>query len=189
MKGKLYLIVGPSGAGKGTIISAIKKKMPDLIFPISCTTRDPRANEKEAEVYNFINKDDFLKKIESAEFLEWAHVHGRDHFYGTLKKPILEALKNGKKVLREVDMQGAESIKKIIPQEQLLTIFITVPDWNTLERRILQRSPMAKEELENRKLSFIKEMEFSKQCDAVINSLEGKQDSAIEEVYQIISKD
>ena len=163
MTGKLYLIIGPSGAGKGTIIEALKTRMPDLIFPLSCTTRTIRSGEKEGEVYNFISKEEFLRKIEANDFLEWAHVHSRDHFYGTLKNPILDALGQNKKILREVDMQGAESISKIIPKTNLCLIFITVPNSEILEKRILSRSPMEKDELEKRKLSFIKEMEFSSQ--------------------------
>lgn len=188
MNGKLYLVIGPSGSGKGTIITAIKEKMKDLLFPLSCTTRDMRPGEKEGEVYNFISKEEFIKKIEDGDFLEWAHVHSRDHFYGTLKTPILTALSQNKKVLREVDMQGAQSITNIIPKENLCTIFITVPDWDILEKRILQRSPMSKDELEKRKLSFIKEMEFSSKCDHVIHSLDGKVNEAIDEVIAIINK-
>src|SRR3989339_19143 len=185
LNGKLYLIVGPSGAGKGTIIKAIKAKMPEIIFPISCTTRPMRPNEKEGEVYNFISKEDFLNKIEKNEFLEWAHVHGRDNFYGTLKTPILNALKKDKKILREVDIQGVESISKIISKNNLCTIFITVPDWETLQNRILRRAEMSQEELEKRKLSYIKEMEFTKECDFVVHSLEGKINEAVEEVLRI----
>lgn len=192
MKGKLYLIIGPSGAGKGTIIKALKQQMPELVLPISCTTRDPRTGEKDGEVYHFISKEDFLKKIEDGDFLEWAHVHGRDNFYGTLKSPILAALKSEKKVLREVDMQGAQSIRDLIEldkelsQYELVTIFITVKDWPTLEHRILNRSEMSQEELEKRRLSFIKEMEFGQTCDYVVDSREGLQEQAIDEVKAIL---
>lgn len=188
MSGKLYLIVGPSGAGKGTIIEAIKKNRPDIFFPLSCTTRDMRPGEEEGIVYNFISKEDFLKKIEDGDFLEWAHVHSRDNFYGTLKAPILKALEEGKKVLREVDMQGVESITKIIEKSKLSTIFITVANWETLEKRIIKRSPMSEDEINRRKLSFIKEMEFSKNCDYIIHSEDGKIEESINEVLKIIDE-
>ena len=188
MNGKLYLIVGPSGAGKGTIIEGIKQNFPDIIFPLSCTTREMRPTEKPGQVYFFISKKEFMKRIENHEFLEWAHVHGRDSFYGTLKAPILKALHSNKKILREVDIQGAQSIRELIPAKNLCTIFITVPDWSILENRILRRCQMSHEELTKRKLSVIKEMEFARECDFIVHSNEGKITKAINEVIKIINK-
>lgn len=172
-KGKIFLILGPSGTGKGTVINHLRKIFPDAVFPLSCTTRSPRPNEKDGAVYRFLTKEEFKKKIDNGEFLEWAVVH-HDNFYGTLKSPILDALNAGKTVIREVDMQGVQSIRKLLPADQVVAIFITAPSWENLKQRILGRSRLPEEELIQREKSFKKEMEFSKFCDFTVMSEQGK---------------
>ncbi|MFA6521596.1 MAG: guanylate kinase, partial [Candidatus Gracilibacteria bacterium] len=98
-KGKFFLILGPSGSGKGTVMNFLKKEFSQAVFPVSATTRTPRPREKNGEVYNFLTKEDFERKIAAGEFLEWAIVH-HDNYYGTLKKPIMDALDAGKMVIR-----------------------------------------------------------------------------------------
>lgn len=183
--GKLFLILGPSGSGKGTVISFLREKFSDAVFPLSCTTRPPRPGESDGEVYHFLTKEEFQKKIDAGEFLEWAVVH-HDNFYGTLKQPILDALAAGKIVIREVDMQGVESIRKILPAGQVVAIFITAPSWENLKHRILGRSKIPPEELEQREKSFEREMEFSKKCDFVVMSEEGKIEEYCKRVADII---
>ena len=185
MTGKLYLLLGPSGSGKGTVLSALRAKYPEFVFPVSCTTRDKRPHEVDGEIYHFISKDEFLERIDSGDFLEWAMVH-RDHYYGTLKKPISEALEAGKTVIREVDVQGVRSIRHLIPRENLVSIFLTVSGWDTLQRRILGRSDMPDEELVRRHDSFLKEMEWAKECDHVIESVDGEIERLILDVERVI---
>lgn len=184
-QGKLFLILGPSGSGKGTVINYLRKEFPQAVFPLSCTTRPPRPSESDGEVYHFLAKDEFQKKITAGEFLEWAVVH-HDNFYGTLKSPILDALAAGKIVIREVDMQGVESIQKLLQRDQVVAIFITAPSWENLKHRILGRSKIPAEELEQRKKSFEREMEFSKKCDFVVMSEEGKIQEYCGKVAEII---
>lgn len=183
--GKLFLILGPSGSGKGTVINYLRKEFPQAVFPLSCTTRPPRPTERDGEVYHFLTKEEFQKKIDAGDFLEWAVVH-HDNFYGTLKSPILDALAAGKIVIREVDMQGVESIRKLLQRDQVVAIFITAPSWENLKHRILGRSKIPAEELEQREKSFEREMEFSKKCDFVVMSEEGKIQEYCEKVAQII---
>ena len=123
MVGKIFLILGPSGSGKGTVMAYLHQEFKDAVFPISCTTRSPRPGEHDGDVYYFLNRDEFQKKIDAGEFLEWAKVHN-DNMYGTLKKPILDALAAGKIVIREVDMQGVESIVKLLPRDQVVSILL-----------------------------------------------------------------
>lgn len=184
----MFLILGPSGSGKGTVIAYLRRQFPQAIFPLSCTTRKPRPREQDGQVYNFISKEDFKRKIETGEFLEWAVVH-HDNYYGTLKRPILDALNFGKIVIREVDMQGVESIRKILPQDQVTAIFLTAPSWEKLKNRILKRSKISDEELKQREESFKREMEFSRKCDFVVMSEEGEIDEFCKKVEDIIEKE
>jgi len=183
--GKLILILGSSGSGKGTALKYLRENYPDFVFPVSCTTRSPRPGEKDGEVYHFINKDEFKKRIEEGDFLEWAVVHG-DNYYGTLKDEILEPLKEGKIVVREVDVQGLRSIRELVPEDQLVSLFMTIVDWETLKNRILKRAKVSDEELEARHQSYLKEKEWEKECDIVVESIEGEIDLTNEAVEEAI---
>ena len=184
-KGHLILVLGPSGSGKGTLFKTLKEKHPDFVFPLSCTTRDMRPGEKEGDVYHFVSKEEFLERRERGEFLEWAIVHG-ENYYGTLKSAILKPLEEGKTVVREVDVQGLRSIRELIDEESLTSIFLTVDSWETLRDRILSRSPIPDEELERRHQSFLIEMEWAKECDIVVENREGFPDEMISKVENAI---
>ena len=184
--GHLYLILGPSGSGKGTVLKALRDNHPDFVFPISCTTREPRPGEKDGEVYYFVSKDEFKARMAADDFLEWAVVHG-ENYYGTLKEEILKPLREGKTVIREVDVQGLRSIRELIPKENLCSIFLTVDGWETLRRRILHRSELPEEELERRRESFLHEMEWAKECDRTIVSVEGEITQLIADTEEAIS--
>lgn len=173
LSGHLFLILGPSGSGKGTVLEVLRKNHPEFVFPLSCTTRAMRPGEKDGEVYHFVNKEEFQRLMAAGDFLEWAVVHG-ENYYGTLKDEILKPLEQGKTVIREVDVQGLRSIRELIPKENLRSIFLTVDGWDTLRRRILKRSELPEEELQRRRQSFMSEMEWQKECDIVIVSTEGE---------------
>lgn len=189
LPGKLFLIVGPSGVGKGTVITHLKERRPEFDYPISATTRDPRPNEKDSVVYHFVEKEKFEKMIEEGELLEYAIVHNKE-YYGTLKKPILEALKEGHTVIREVDMQGCESIQEVLPRENVVSIFLTVPDRQDLIDRILKRGKLPEEEIKRRMESA--EKEFAKGgevCNYQVPSLNNKIPECVNEVEAIILKE
>lgn len=185
MKGLLFLISGPSGVGKGTVVSALKSCYPQFIFPLSHTTRSPRAGERDGQVYHFISKNDFEAEIERGNFLEWAQVHGKD-YYGTLKKPILEALKAGRVVVREVDVQGFHSISKFIPKENLVTIFLRAENKEKLITRILKRGNILEEELQRRLQSAEKELSEAHLFDYQVWSLENKIPECVADVEKVI---
>ena len=136
-KHKLFLIIGPSGVGKGTAISRIKETDLNLFYPVSFTTREKRINEVEGETYYFIKKAQFEEKIKSNEFLEYQIVHGT-HYYGTDKNSITENLKHSS-VLREIDIAGVRDVLHNNSQLPIVTIFITTNNWETLVSRINKR--------------------------------------------------
>ncbi|MBI96310.1 guanylate kinase [bacterium] len=185
-KNKLFAIIGPSGAGKGTVIKEIKKLFPTIKYPISFTTRKKREGEIEGEVYHFISQEKFQEMIDKNEFLEYQKIHN-NAYYGSSKKEIIDNLDKFN-LLREFDIQGVKAIEKIIPKENLVKIFITVDKWETLEQRILKRSKIDKEELLKRKASFEKEVKYMELCDHVIQSKEDMQEELIQDFSQIIKK-
>ncbi|HLG25618.1 MAG TPA: guanylate kinase [Candidatus Gracilibacteria bacterium] len=185
LKGLLVIISGPSGVGKGTVIRELKKEYPHFVYPISHTTRPMRPGEKDGEVYHFISKERFEKGIEDGEFLEWAKVH-QMNYYGTLKKPILEALEEGKIVVREVDVQGAQSIEKVLPPEHLATIFLKAENKEKLLGRIARRGELPKDELERRMKSAEREMDLADEFNYQVWSLENQIPKCVGDVKKII---
>lgn len=185
--GQLILILGPSGTGKGTVINHLKNSFPSIVFPASYTTREMRPNEVEGEVYHFISKEQFKAKINQGAFLEWAIVHG-DNYYGTDKSEIIQNLENNRPVLREVDIQGVHSLKKLIPPENIHTIFITTDSWEKLEKRIKLRADISQEELEKRKLSYHTEIQHLDQVDHILYSEDGQIEECNQKAVEIVSK-
>jgi len=187
-KGLLIIISGPSGVGKGTVIRAIKKGFPQFEYPISHTTREIRPGEKDGEVYHFISKEEFERGIEDGKFLEWAQVH-QTNYYGTLKEPIMDALNDGKVVVREVDVQGAQSIQKVVEDENLVTIFIKAESEEKLLGRIAKRGELPKEEVERRMESAKKELALADEFEYQVWNYEGRVDECIKDVFEIIEKE
>lgn len=187
-KGKLFLILGPSGSGKGTLIEGLKNKHSSFVFPFSVTSREKRLGEKDGDVYSFVTKDVFEEKIENDEFLEWAIVHQKN-YYGTLKKTIFDAIEDNKTVIREVDIQGFEFIREVIPKDQLVSIFIMPDSIENLVDRIKKRSKISDEEVKRRIESSRNEIDKSDECDYVIHNSDGYLEEAIQEVEKIIKKE
>lgn len=186
-KNKLFLIIGPSGVGKGTAIKQIKNSKLNLFYPVSYTTREKRINEVEGETYYFINKSEFEEKIKKNEFLEYQIVHGT-HYYGTDKKSIVDNLTT-KSVLREIDIAGVQDVLQNNSHLPIVTIFITTNDWDTLVSRINKRQEMTSKELEQRKKSYEKELKFMEKSDYVVYSEENKIDELVTSILDIIKKE
>jgi len=184
-KFKLFTIIGPSGVGKGTAIKEIKKLYPNIGFPVSYTTRNKRINEKEGEVYHFITQEKFQDMIKQDQFLEYQKVHN-SAYYGSGRDQIIHKLQQ-QHLIREFDIQGAIAIKESL-KDQVVSIFIAVNNWETLEKRIKNRSPISETELAKRKKSYEKEMLFAKKCDYTVYSYEGNIKKTTEEITDIINK-
>jgi len=188
MNGKLFLLVGPSGSGKSSVLHGLKERYPDFTYPLSATTRDMRPGEKEGDIYNFLTKEEFKTGIEEDKFLEWAIVH-QDNYYGLIKGPIMEALEAGKTIVREVDIQGFDSIRAKIDKENLVTIFVTVPNKSELIERIVSRATISDDELEKRKESMHKEFNRARDCDYMVENIEGALDETVDKVGKIIESE
>jgi guanylate kinase len=185
--GQLILILGPSGSGKGTVLRYLRENYSDAVFPLSCTTRDPREGEKEGEVYLFVSKEEFEERIERGDFLEYAIVHGTN-YYGTLKESILNPMEEGKLVIREVDVQGLRSIRDLVHPDNLSSIFLTVDSWETLRDRIVSRAEISEEEINRRHESFLMEMEWADEVDHVIVNKQGEVDATFAALDNILKE-
>jgi len=150
-EGILIVLSGPSGAGKGTICKELLKET-DIKYSISATTRKPRKGEKHGREYFFLSKEEFQKKIQEDEFLEWACVY--DNYYGTPKSFVEEVLSKGYDCILEIDPQGALKVKKKKPDA--VYIFICPPSFNELANRITNRGTEDIQEIKKR-LSCAKE--------------------------------
>lgn len=163
-RGHLFIVSGPSGAGKGTILKAALPQIDNIAYSISYTTRKPRTEDKEGVTYFFVSQEAFRSMIDNGEFLEWAEVHG--NCYGTGKKTVLEHLDNGKDVFLEIDVQGALQVKKVMPEA--ITVFIMPPTIEILKNRLEHRATETKEELELRMRNAEFERKYSNQYDKIV---------------------
>ena len=133
--GNLFVISGPSGAGKGTLVKALIEQVPDAWLSVSATTRKPREGEVDGKHYHFISNDQFDDLVCQDGFLEWAQVHSNK--YGTPRAQVEQAIAEGKQAILEIDVQGAFQIKEKIPQSIL--VFIEPPSLEILEERLRGR--------------------------------------------------
>jgi guanylate kinase len=155
--GSLVVLSGPSGSGKTSIAREVCKRIGEdkTMFSISSTTRAPRNGEKDGVDYYFLTKEEFLADIEKGYFLEWAEVHG--NYYGTSKIPIEKAMKEGKIVFLDIDVQGFESVKKIYPNT-LTSVFVTTKNKQVLIERLKSRGTETEESLKIRLINAFGEM-------------------------------
>jgi len=184
--GRLFLIVGPSGVGKGTLVDQLRVRHPEFYFPPSVTTRMPRAGEQDGEQYLFFSPEKFSEIERAEKFLETAVVHSAQK-YGTLKEPILDAIAEGKIVIREVDIQGLILIRQKLSSQKFTAIFISPPDFETLQKRILQRQPqISKAELARRLLSANQEIAQKNFADFEIINEENSVEKMVTQVEKLI---
>jgi guanylate kinase len=145
-RGCLFVVSAPSGAGKTTLCSALRRQVPDLLYSVSYTTRAPRPGEQDGKDYVFIGLDEFRRGIEQDKWAEWALVHG--NYYGTSAEVIDQALAAGKDLLLDIDVQGAAQIRRRFPKA--VTIFIMPPSMEVLRQRLESRGTDSRETIEKR---------------------------------------
>jgi guanylate kinase len=180
-RGKLVVISAPSGSGKTTIARAIMQKYPGMLFSVSATTRLPRTGEVDGRDYFFLSKDEFQRRVQIGDLVEWEEIYG--NFYGTLKSEVDRALKHGVIMLFDVDVKGALSIKKTYPDDSIL-IFIKPPSVEALQHRLVNRRTEDEATIRRRLDRVPMEMEKGNQFDwQVVND---NLETAVAKVDEII---
>lgn len=179
--GILFVLSGPSGAGKGTICQELLRQIPNLQYSVSATTRKPRLGETNGINYWFKEKDEFEEMIKNDLLLEYAEVYG--NYYGTPKEQVLKVLKSGKNVVLEIDPQGAMQVKAKFPEG--VFIYILPPSLDELAARITKRGTDSKDSIKKRLAAATEEIQYALKYDYVV--VNDKVESAVENIATIIS--
>ncbi|MCX7912777.1 MAG: guanylate kinase, partial [Dehalococcoidales bacterium] len=178
----LVVLSGLSGAGKDAVLKELRKAGLPLYFAVTATTRPPRPGEKDGVDYYFVNRQQFQELIGNGELLEWATVYG--HFYGVPRKPIARALGEGLDAVVKVDVQGAATIKRVVPEA--VFIFLLTPDMQELERRLRERGTESEAQLQLRLKTAEEELRSLPMFDYVVVNRTGEVSRAAEDVLAII---
>ena len=163
-KGGVFIVSGPSGSGKDTVLAELFRNKPDLLFSISSITRAMRPGEREGDKYNFISREKFEDMIKNDELLEHNIFVG--NYYGTPRKPVEAAVSEGKDIIIEVDVNGAAQIRQKLPEA--VSIFIMPPSFAELKRRLVGRGTESEELIEKRLDSALGEIKRAAEYDYII---------------------
>jgi len=180
VRGRLVVVSGPSGVGKGTVVRGVLSARPDLTLSVSATTRDPRPGEVDGVHYRFVGDAAFDRLIERGAFLEWAEVFGRR--YGTLADDVEEARASGRDVLLEIDVQGARTVRERV--SDAILVFLQPPSEEELRRRLAARGTETGASLQARLREARREMDEADRFDHVV--VNDRIDEAVAEVLAII---
>lgn len=180
MKGILFIISSTSGGGKGTLIKEVLKSVPGIGYSVSYSTRKRREGETHGKDYFFVSDEEFKQLMNSDEFLEYAEVHG--NLYGTSQKQVEKEINFGRDVILEIDVQGAESIKKRLPES--VGIFILPPSFEVLRQRLISRQTENESDLELRLKNARTEVNCYNDFDYVV--INDDKEKALEELKTII---
>lgn len=177
---KLYVISGPSGVGKGTLVEYMLKRVPNISRSISVTTRKPRAGEIDGIHYHFVSKSEFNENVETGKFLEWAEVH--NNLYGTLQETVDRGLTRGQDVVLVIDIQGGLKVKQKRPEAVL--IFIEPPTFKELGKRLSERGTEVGDVIRKRMDRAKEELKYAPQYNyKVVND---NLDEAVDDLVSII---
>jgi len=182
-KALLIVLSGLSGAGKDAVLTRLRKSSYPLEFIVTVTTRTRRPSERDGVHYRFVSRNEFQELIDRNELLEWANVYG--NFYGVPKEPAKQALKSGKDVIVKVDVQGAATIKKILPQA--VFIFLAPPSMEELVLRLKQRRTESPSDLELRLKTADEELEKLPIFDYLVFNRQDEIDRAAADIEAIIA--
>ena len=167
---RVVVLSGPSAVGKSSVVRCLRERIPDLHFSVSATTRSPRPGEVDGVDYAFVTPDRFQQLIDDGELLEWADIHGGLHRSGTPARPVREAARAGRPVLIEVDLAGAQAVKKAMPEA--VSVFLAPPSWDAVESRLVGRGTETPEVMARRLDTARAELAAKDSFDTVVVNAE-----------------
>ena len=179
-RGKTFIICGPSGVGKGTVVARLMASDPTLYFSVSATTREPRPGEIDGKHYHFLTHEQFDEWVKDEQFLEYAEFVGNR--YGTPRRFIDKAMEQGRDVILDIEIQGAEQVHQKRPDA--VRIFIAPPSWDELERRLIGRGTEDMEKVKSRLQRGKEEFLVAKDFDYFV--INDTVDRAVEEISAIM---
>ncbi len=162
--GLVLIVSGPSGSGKDTVLQEVRKKYPKMSFSVSCITREPRGSDKEDGKYCFLTVDEFKKGLDEGAFLEYNEYLG--NYYGTPRRPVMDAIESGDGIIIEVDVNGAASIRRALPNA--VSVFIMPPSVKELKRRLNKRQTDSPEQIEKRINAALREIPRAEEYNYII---------------------
>jgi guanylate kinase len=166
---RLTVLAGPTAVGKGTIAAYVRDHHPEVWISVSVTTRSPRPGEEQGRHYWFVSEEEFDRMVAADELLEWAVVHGSAR-YGTPRRPVEQALADGRAALLEIDLQGARQVRASMPGA--LFVFLKPPSWDELVRRLVGRDTETAQERERRLVTAREELAAEREFDATVVNTE-----------------
>lgn len=182
-RGRLVVLAGPSAVGKSTVVRVLRERVPNLLFSVSATTRDPRPGEVHGQDYYFVTRPEFDRMIDDGELLEWADIHGGLQRSGTPADPVNEALAAGRPVLVEVDLAGARAVRAAMPEAVLA--FLAPPSWEVLVERLTGRGTETDEVVARRLETARTELSARDEFDHVI--VNDEVDRACDELVSLLA--
>jgi guanylate kinase len=182
--GRLTVLAGPTAVGKGAVSACIRAEHPEVWISVSVTTRPPRSGEVDGVHYGFVDDVRFDEMIEAGELLEWAVVH-QSARYGTPRRPVEEALRDGRPTLLEIDLQGARQVRESMPDA--LFVFLAPPSWAELVRRLVGRGTESPEERARRLETAVQELAAEREFDVTVVNTEVH--AAAEDLVRLMRSD
>jgi guanylate kinase len=179
---KVFVITGPSGVGKGTLIRGLLDRVPELELSISATTRPPRPGERDGVDYHFLTSEEFERRVASGEFVEHATYSGNR--YGTLRSELDRRLREGRPVVLEIDVQGARQVRRAMPEAE--AVFIAPPSREALRARLVGRGTDDPEQVNERLRTAERELEAQSEFEHVV--VNDRLEAATDELGQIVRR-